>query len=35
MHVNEGGNFSDHLWARIQEILEDFGREAMAQVDAQ
>ncbi|KIP07360.1 hypothetical protein PHLGIDRAFT_71277, partial [Phlebiopsis gigantea 11061_1 CR5-6] len=35
MHMNHGGNVSDHLWPPIQEAVEDLGRPAIKKVDNQ
>ncbi|KAG2103174.1 hypothetical protein BD769DRAFT_1630901 [Suillus cothurnatus] len=33
LHVNNEGNFSDHLWTQFQERIKSVGRQAQAKID--
>ncbi|KAG1878522.1 hypothetical protein C8R48DRAFT_745205 [Suillus tomentosus] len=33
LHVNNEGNFSDHLWTQFQEHIKSVGRQAQAKID--
>ncbi|KAG1840105.1 hypothetical protein C8R48DRAFT_621151 [Suillus tomentosus] len=34
LHFNDGGLFSDHLWAELQKWIESSGRQAAVQIDS-
>jgi hypothetical protein len=35
LHMNAGGNTSDHLWPEIQETIKQLGRKAIGRIDAE
>jgi hypothetical protein len=35
LHVNNEGNFSDHLWTQFQERIKSVSRQAQAKIDEQ